>query len=99
MAGSEEHIRVVCECGRKLSVRASLAGKRAKCPKCRTVFTVPAQGAEPPAPDPSPTPASPPAETKATSCPQCGAATVMSFWLLGMLRVKIIPAGETVLFL
>ena len=37
-------IRFYCEqCGHKISVQDKYAGKRAKCPKCSTVFVVPAE--------------------------------------------------------
>jgi ribosomal protein S27AE len=43
-----DRIYVVCQCGRKLSVRAESAGKRAKCPRCGARFVIPAPGKEPP---------------------------------------------------
>jgi phage FluMu protein Com len=37
-------ISLVCECGKALSVRDEMAGKRVKCPACQTIMTVPADG-------------------------------------------------------
>jgi hypothetical protein len=34
-------ISVTCECGKKLTVKDEIAGKRAKCPDCQAVLTVP----------------------------------------------------------
>jgi hypothetical protein len=41
-------IPIVCACGKTLSAKPELAGKRVKCPKCAAVLTVPAQAVEPP---------------------------------------------------
>lgn len=41
---SAEHSGTVsydCECGKRLKVPASAAGRRAKCPRCQAIFTVP----------------------------------------------------------
>ena len=34
-------IKVTCQCGQQFAARDELAGKRAKCPKCGTVLTIP----------------------------------------------------------
>ena len=39
-------IKVECACGRKLSVKDELAGKRVKCPACQQTFNVPKQGGQ-----------------------------------------------------
>lgn len=49
-------IRLMCGCGKTLTAKPELAGKRVKCPKCAGVLTVPAP-AEPPAPAAEPPPA------------------------------------------
>jgi len=38
-------IIVQCSCGKRLSAKDELRGKRVKCPGCQTLLTVPAQGA------------------------------------------------------
>jgi hypothetical protein len=48
MSDAPDRIYVVCECGRRLSVRASSAGKRAKCPRCQRMFVIPGVDAGPP---------------------------------------------------
>src|SRR5262245_48648354 len=48
-------IRVSCDCGQTLQVRDDLAGKRAKCPKCGNICTVPG-----PEDQPAPSRATPP---------------------------------------
>jgi len=35
------HIRVQCACGASMGLPVSAAGRRAKCPKCASVFVVP----------------------------------------------------------
>lgn len=59
MTDSSQRIYVVCECGRKLSVRASSAGKRAKCPNCGAVFEIPTPDAAPQQQDLAPQEAGP----------------------------------------
>lgn len=66
-------IAVPCACGKSLSARGELAGKRVRCPACQAVLTVPKPDSEEAAvefllaegPPPTPTPAAkrnPPAE-------------------------------------
>lgn len=40
-------IRVECACGRKLSIKDEMAGRRVKCPTCENVLTVPKASAKP----------------------------------------------------
>lgn len=39
-------IKVECDCGKKLSVKDELAGKRVKCPACQELLTIPKSAAE-----------------------------------------------------
>jgi phage FluMu protein Com len=41
-------IQIACACGKTLSAKPELAGKRVKCPKCAAVLTVPVPAVEPP---------------------------------------------------
>lgn len=45
---------VICDCGKSLQVKDSLAGKRIDCPECQEPLTVPAIADEASAEDPSP---------------------------------------------
>src|SRR5262245_14196354 len=40
-------IRVECACGKQLSLKDELAGKKVRCPECKAVLQVPAAAAEP----------------------------------------------------
>ncbi|HKQ49190.1 MAG TPA: hypothetical protein VJZ71_14055 [Phycisphaerae bacterium] len=59
---ASETIVIKCGCGTNMRVRASAAGKKAKCPKCGGVMTIPAMAAAPrivrstPAPSPEAAP-------------------------------------------
>jgi hypothetical protein len=37
-------IKIVCDCGQKLSVPAQMAGKKGRCPKCKNLVSVPMTG-------------------------------------------------------
>src|SRR3954453_5254783 len=48
-------IQVTCSCGKTLSARPDLAGRRVKCPKCAATLIVPSPATPaPPPPDESP---------------------------------------------
>lgn len=50
-----DHIKVHCQCGKKLAVPSSAVGRKARCPACKQTFVI----TEPrfaPAPDPEPVP-------------------------------------------
>jgi hypothetical protein len=49
-------ISLTCECGKRLTVKDELAGKRVKCPGCATILTVPSFEEEAPVRRRSPTP-------------------------------------------
>ena len=80
-------IKVTCQsCGKNLQVADSMAGKKGKCPQCKSVLIVPAQEEQaapvPKKPPAAPKPAAapkPPAAPKAepesadvSECPNCG---------------------------
>lgn len=68
------------KCGQPLIVKESMTGRKAKCPKCKTVLTLPA-GDEPSdqAPQPAPT-----AEGKRQiGCPKCGQPLIVKDAMLG----------------
>lgn len=44
---SGDRITIRCSCGAKLKMPAKAAGKRARCPKCKEVFTIPKPEPEP----------------------------------------------------
>jgi hypothetical protein len=59
-------ISVTCTCGKRLSVKDELAGKRVRCPGCQGVVAIPAAGAAPtPPPAAAPRPPAPPAKPAA----------------------------------
>lgn len=67
-------IKVKCACGKVLNAPDKLAGKKAKCPGCQQVITIPASSAA--APDSAETATCPscqsPAPEGSVICIQCG---------------------------
>ena len=62
-------IKVKCKCGKILSAPDTLAGKKAKCPKCKQIIQIPT-----PAVDraPSPPPVAQRTASPGKKCPGCG---------------------------
>ena len=55
----DDPITYRCECGKTVAAPQTLAGRRAKCPACDRVFTVPTPGSAPPAANTGPLDAEP----------------------------------------
>ncbi len=86
---SAGQFKVECSCGKKLKLPVSAAGRRAKCPNCKSVFTVPSPPAGPAASRPddgvsllddlaaharaADAPPNLPAENASSKCTKCGA--------------------------
>ena len=52
MGEKPDTIKVQCSCGQKLKMPGSAAGRRAKCPKCASVFRIPPEDKQPVAASP-----------------------------------------------
>ena len=75
-------LSVTCGCGKKLSIKSELAGRRVKCPQCGATLTAPEAGAAPP-----PVPAAPRAK------PAGGISTGLAALLMAVLGTVLFFVG------